>query len=342
MRIRHNYLRIKGARLLYDYSLKNNYMITKKAEQRLKILQFWRKYGLQASYDAYGVSRSTLYSWWKTYKESGNLTSSLNPKSQAPHKRNKRIINPKILAEIKRIRLKEHPNLGKSKLKIYLNEYCDKHGLNKISESTIARIIKDKKIYYHSQRYSHTGKVLKKPKKPKLRKPYDFVAKEAGDLVEIDTIVRHDWGVKRYIITAVDVKSRYAFAYEYKRHSSASARDFFKKLEESFPFHIKRVQTDNGTEFHKNFKEYLSKKGVTHYWNYKGKPSKNGHVERFNRSIQEEFINQRTVLLEDIEGFNDQLVDYLLWYNIKRPHWALGLKSPVQYLKNSNKLSRML
>jgi hypothetical protein len=42
--------------MLYDYAIKHNYMITKQAQQRHKILMFWRQYGLKATKDAYGVS----------------------------------------------------------------------------------------------------------------------------------------------------------------------------------------------------------------------------------------------------------------------------------------------
>jgi len=44
--------------MLYDYAIKHNHMITNKAEQRHKILLFWRQYGLKAANDAYGASRS--------------------------------------------------------------------------------------------------------------------------------------------------------------------------------------------------------------------------------------------------------------------------------------------
>jgi len=35
------------------------------------------------------------------------------------------------------------------------------------------------------------------------------------------------------------------------------------------------------------------------------------------------------------------LMDYLIWYNTKRPHWSLKLLSPVDYLLKNNYLSRM-
>ncbi len=341
MQVIYKYRWIRGARVLYDYANKHNQMITTKAEQRVKILKFWKKYGFKATSDAYGVGRSTLFEWWKIYKESGYEVVSLNPKSQAPIKRNKRVINTDVLKEIKRLRLEVCPNMGKDKVKIFLDKYCTENNIDVISASTIGRIIKEKKIYHQRQKVTHFGKVKVIKRSKKLRKPKEFKANEVGDLIEIDTIVRFDWGIKRYIITAVDVSTRFTFAHVYKSHGSDSTKNFFKKLEQVFPYKIKRVQTDNGSEFHKYFKEYLKKKKVIHYWNYKGQPTKNGHVEKYNRTIQEEFVDQNSTLLENIQKFNLKLTDWLIWYNTERPHWSLNLKSPVQYLIENNYLSRM-
>jgi len=333
---------IKGSRMMYDYASKHNHMITTKAEQRQKIILFWRKYGLKATKDAYDVSRSTIYGWWKIYKDSGYVVASLDPGSQAPINTRKRIVDPKIIKEIKRLRLEVCPNMGKDKIKIFLDIYCKDNKIKDISVSTIGRIIKDKKIYHHRQKVSHFGKIKVVKRSEKLRKPKDFRSNDIGDLIEIDTIVKFDWGIKRYVITAVDTNTRYSFAWTYRRANSSNTRDFFKKLEQVFPYQIKHVQTDNGSEFHRYFKDYLKDKGVVHYWNYPSKPFLNGHIEKFNRTIQEEFIDQHSVLLEEPKKFNHRLMDYLIWYNTQRPHWSLKLMSPVDYLIKNNYLSRMM
>ncbi len=326
---------------MYGYSYKYNHMITGQAEQRLKILQFWRKHGSRAAYDAFSAKRSTLYCWWKIYKDSGYRTESLNPGKQARKNNNRREIHPLLLKEVRRLRLEVCPNMGKEKVKKYLDKYCQEHNLPIYSESKIGRIIKEKKIYHHRQKISHFGKVKKQNRKKKERKPRDFKAKEAGDLIEIDTIVKFCFGMKRYIITAVDVKTRYSFAYAYKSHGSASAKDFFQKLEQVFPYKIKRVQTDNRSEFHKYFMGYLEEQKVIHYWNYKGQPTKNGHIEKYNRTIQEEFVDWNEILLEDLNKFNNKLMEWLVWYNTDRYHWSLDLVSPVDYLLNNGLVSKM-
>ncbi|MBU4142816.1 DDE-type integrase/transposase/recombinase [Patescibacteria group bacterium] len=314
-------------------------MITKTAENRHKILQFWRKFGDEAVLSAYGAKRSTLYGWQKVLREKG--LEGLNPGSQTRKNKNKRIVNDGLVAEIRRLRLDVCPNMGKDKVKVFLDKFCEANGLAKLSESKIGRIIKEKKIRHHRQKVSHFGKIKIARKKKKLRKPDDLKVESPGELVEIDTIVRFVGQMKRYIVTAVDTHGRTAFAWCYNRPTSCNARDFFQKLQSALPFAAAAVQTDNGSEFHKYFMAYLQEQKIVHYWNYPGRPYRNGHIEKFNRTIQEEFIDQNEMWLADPEEFNQKLMDWLLWYNTERPHWSLNLLSPVDYLIKTGHLSNM-
>ncbi|MCK5413520.1 MAG: transposase family protein, partial [Candidatus Pacebacteria bacterium] len=220
---------------------------------------------------------------------------SLNPKSQRRINNNKRITHPLILKEIKRLRLEECPNMGKAKIKKNLDIFCKTNNLPIYSESKIGRIIKEKKICHHRQKISHFGKIKSIKKKKKQRKPSNLITNNPGDLIEIDVVVRFIGSMKRYVVTAIDTHSRYSFALCYKKHDSLCARDFVKKLEQVFPYRIKAIQTDNGSEFHKYFMQYLEKRKIIHYWNYKGQPYKQGHIEKFNRTIQEEYIDQNEI-----------------------------------------------
>jgi len=108
--------------------------------------------------------------------------------------------------------------------------------------------------------------------------------------MQIDAISIFQNGTKRYIICALDLVTRFAFAYCHKTLSSSSARDFMIKLEDVIPFAIKAIKTDNGAEFHKFFDQYLREKGITHYWNYPKYPKGNAFVERFNGLIQSQYV----------------------------------------------------
>jgi len=59
----------------------------------------------------------------------------------------------------------------------------------------------------------------------------------------------------------------------------------------------------------------------------------NSHVERFNKTIQDEFIDYHSYLLINPDEFNRELIDYLIFYNIQRVHYAFKNKlSPIQFM----------
>ncbi len=100
-----------------------------------------------------------------------------------------------------------------------------------------------------------------------------------------------------------------------------------------FPYPVTFVLTDNGSEFKKHFTARLLELQIAHYHTYPRTPKMNAHVERFNRTIQEEFLNYHKWLLLDCDAFNTELMDWLVWYNTKRVHFAFGNKmTPVQFL----------
>jgi putative transposase len=342
MQVIFKYKGITGFGRMYGYSLKYNHMITKSVRRRHKILMFWQKHGLSATKDAYGISRSTLYEWRRIYRTNSSDIQALDPKSQAPLRKRKRKVNSLIINEIKRLRLEVCPNMGKDKIKVFLDEFCRIKRLETISASTIGRIVKDKKIYHYKRRVYHNGTVKIIKRTSKKRKPKGFVTQQPGDLLELDTIVKFEWGIKRYVITAIDTYSRFTFAWVYKRANSQNSKDFIQKLITVCPFKIKAIQTDNGSEFHKYFKEYLEQENILHYWNYPGQPYKNGHIEKYNQTLQNEYINSHTLAMEEPTKFNHSLMNYLIWYNTKRPHWSLNLLSPIQYLIKQHRLSEML
>ncbi len=70
-------------------------------------------------------------------------------------------------------------------------------------------------------------------------------------------------------------------------------------------------------------------------------PKINTYIERYNRTIHEEFIDNNLDVIHDKPSFNQRLADYLIFYNTQRPHKSLGLKSPVEYLIANGGMSQM-
>ncbi|MFN6946557.1 MAG: integrase core domain-containing protein [Cytophagaceae bacterium] len=80
---------------------------------------------------------------------------------------------------------------------------------------------------------------------------------------------------------------------------------------------------------------------MPHYFSYPHCPKINTYIERYNRTIQEEFIDNNLDVIYDKPFFNQRLAEYLIFYNTKRPHKALGLKIPLEYLIENGGMSQM-
>jgi len=306
-------------------------MITEQAKERCRILAFWEKYGDLATKEAFKVSRPTLYRWQKKLKENKGQLEALNKQSTAPKNKRRRVI-PEAVKNFILTERKFDPHLSKDKLSVLMME--DKVAV--LSSSTVGRMLNDLKkqkilpnpkyISYHAKTYTFHEKM--KLKRKKLRSKG-----HTEGLVKADSIVRFTNGIKRYIVTAIDKETKFAFAYAYKNHSSDATTDFMKKFKRVAPVSLTHVQTDNGSEFAKHFDVFLEKNGIVHFHTYPRTPKMNSEIERFNRTISDAFIKQNRMLLAyDIDAFNRKLIDWLLWYNTRRPHWSLGLISPLRYI----------
>jgi len=297
-------------------------------DRRVRILDFWKKHGTGAAHDAFGISKRTLYRWQRVLKKNSGHLEALDPERTVPKGRRKRIILPDVQMFIIKERT-EHPRLGKKKLAVLLRE----EGYD-VSESYVGRVIFDlkkhhllpsgKKLSFYARTGAHHEAHTYQHKK--LRRSHT-----RG--MEIDTVIRFVDGIKRYILTAIDVEKKFAFAGAYTTHSSANAADFLKKVIDVCPFPIEELQTDNGSEFARHFEGACASLGLTHFHSYPRSPKMNAHIERFNRTLSEDFIMlNRTLLRDDVDAFNEKLVDWLIWYNTVRPHASLGLVSPLRYI----------
>ena len=314
----------KGWLSTYESAIRFRYMRNRKeVERRVKILSFWETHGTEAATDAFGVSRRTLFRWQHALKAAQGKLPALDPKSTAPRKRRKRVYDPAYLDRIIAIR-HEHRRLGKKKLAVLCG----------VSESYAGRTLtdlKERRLLPLHAKISLSGKTGRMIERTPIR--HKKVRRTAKRGMELDTVVRFIDGTKRYILTAIDVERRFAFAGAYTTHSSASAADFLLKLRAVCPFPLAELQTDNGSEFAKYFTSACHTAKITHYHTYPRTPKMNAHVERFNRTVSEDCImRHRDLLRDDLPAFNDRLVDWLLWYNCERPHQSLSMLSPMQYI----------
>ena len=325
----------------YIYNI-SNHPKRKIIEKRLEIIKFFDEFGQKATKIAYRKSRSTIFLWKQKLKKLAGQLSALAPESTKPKNYRGSKVDYRAKEFIENYRL-DHPGVSKETIYPELREYCLESNLPIISESTIGRIIKELKDkgklpqHVKLSYYARTGKLtVKKQKKTKKLRRKDYQPKEAGDLIQIDAIELFIDGTKRYILTAIDIYAKFAFAFAYKSLSSASARDFMEKLIRVAPFPIYHIQTDNGKEFHKFFAAYVQSQTIIHFYNYPKCPKMNTFIENFNGLIQRQFVDWHyQELKDDINAFNIDLVNYLLWYNTKKPHSAIGKIPPLRYYVNT-------
>jgi len=268
---------------------------------------FAKKHGVRTAARRYGVSPGTVTKWMQKAKRHGEhpiATGSSRPKSHPSQ------LSDALVWKIFHTRLKV-----------------------KRSSEVIHRILKDEGV---SVSLSSVKRTLDRSGLLKKRSPYKRyhpsverpLALYPGALVQIDTIhTMLDKKKRMYTFTLIDVYSRWTYAKTYARMNAATTVHFVAEAQAAAPFHFEMLQSDHGPEFGAWFVERIQKK---HRYSRIGKPNDNAHIERFNRTLQEECLDKEDRTPED---FNTALSTYIPWYNAERHHFGLALSTPLKYLK---------
>jgi len=307
--------------------------ISREAQKRLQWMDHYHKHhNVSLTCRYFGISRKTFYYWKKRYNPYNLKT--LEYRSRRPLNTRKWEVSHK--QELKVIRLrKKHIRYGKEKLKVlYEKEYGES-----ISSWKIQRVIEKHHLYYLPVK---TLKLRKKRRRNQYKKRITELQKEerAGFLIAIDGITIYWNGVKRYILTGLDVYSKIAFARMYKSKHSKHAADFLQRMYYLLDGKIENILTDNGSEFEKDFRDAAGELGLTRYHSRPRTPQDNSCDERFNRTLKEEFI-QLGNFSPETDVFNRNLTEWLMEYNFYRPHQSLGYKSPIDFHNQYHKVLPM-
>ena len=281
--------------------------------------------------DRFGVHRSTIWRWYKKWK---NINSHIQL-TNAVRRQYLEICKWRIESESSS---PKHPHtLAEDLVQLVLDvrdqiKRCAEivwHHINKIlcisiSLSSVRRILK-----HHSklERYrKHKNRQYKGIHRPKILNP--------GDLVEIDTI--HLFNPiskqKRYIYTVIDLYTRMAYARVYEDLKPGHSIDAITEAEQYFGFKFKTVQSDNGLEFARYFETKLETKGIQIRHTRLGRPNDNAHIERFNRTIQEECTGNYYLESEPLKKLDNKILNYIDFYNYKRIHLGLEYRTPAEML----------
>jgi transposase InsO family protein len=172
-------------------------------------------------------------------------------------------------------------------------------------------------------------------KRSPWKRPHDYterpLATHPGALLEADTVhIMLPDGSRIYVYTMIDLYSRWAYAELSRKISAAHSGSFIARAQAIAPFSFGMVQTDNGGEFQKMFRFRIYKLGITQRYSRVRQSNDQAHIERFNRTIQEECLDRTPQTLHYLRR---ALKDWLPYYNGERMHMGLHYKTPVEILK---------
>ena len=304
--------------------------LSKKARQRLKWFDYYNSHNHNARLTCrhFDVSPQTFYRWKKRYNP--RYPASLEERSHRPQHLRQPTYPPELATAVLKLR-EQYPRWGKDKLVILLH----RDGFN-CSASMVGRILhklKERGVL-REPIPNHISARKRRWQRPyAIRKPKEYVAKQPGDIVEVDTLdVRPLPGITLKHFTARDVISRWDVLEAHTRATSNTASGFIDVLLQRMPFPIRAIQVDGGSEFQDAFERECQKRGIKLFVLPPRSPKLNGHVERAQRTHTEEFYEVTEANFE-IRGLNQALLEWEKVYNTIRPHQALGYLTPQQFLE---------
>jgi len=264
--------------------------------------------GVRATARNFGVSPGTISKWCQRMPSGG---CHLIPTRSSRPKYHPRQLSENIVRRIVELRLETNGRCAEVIHQMLLNENLE------VSLSSVKRTLERQSL---TKKRSPWKRYHQSPERPEVAQP--------GDLVQVDTIhVMPDKQNRYYVYTLIDLFSRWAYARAVDKINAVQSVTFVGTAKRLFPFQIRCLQTYNGPEFSQHFSERTK---TTHRHSRVRKPNDNAHLERFNRTIQNELLDR---IPKDVSCINRLLPKYLKYYNEQRLHLGLNLKTPNQIIQ---------
>jgi len=284
----------------------------------------------------YGVSRTYYYKWAKRFITYGigGLAEWPRPKPSMPNSTRSDIVE-KIMDFIK-----IYPTYGPARIANQLGgivcsatvyNILKRRGLNRRLDRLLAleNIPSALKLGSVMQRKLSEANPL-----PRIESHY------AGYMLSIDTFyVCTLKGIGRiYQFTAIDTYSSFGLAYLYTDKSAKSSVDFISRtlgILNNMGITVEKILSDNGKEYTTHwdsryhiFEEYLKHKNIEHRYTKVRHPWTNGFVERFQRTILEEFYQPALLkkTYRSMEELQYDLDQFLYFYNFQRTYQGYRTK----------------
>ena len=296
--------------------------ITSEAHFRQRVLKFSFKHGVTEASRRFHVSRNAIYEWKAKYD---GTWQSLKERSHRPHHHPN-----EHTEEEKELILRRYPRYKDDMIMLW--DSLKKSGYKR-SYSSLIRVVR-KWVKPEIER-----RTARKPK------PYERAA-YPGQKIQIDVKFVPSYcvanGEKYYQYTAIDECTRFCYREMYAEHSTYSSKDFLMKLLKAFPFPIREVQTDNGTEWTTAllvkdpksktlFEQALEDMDILYHRIRVATPRHNGKVERQHRTDEKRFYKK--MRMYNLEDGKKQIKKYNLKSN-NIPKVCLNFRTPNEVLSD--------
>jgi transposase InsO family protein len=282
--------------------------------------------------DELGISRQTAYKWWGRWRREGDA--GLVDRSSRPRRcptRTPRRIEHRVE------RLRRSRKLGPARIA----------GILGLAGSTVHRILCRQGLNRRAWMDRPSGTVIRR--RIEHSRPGEQVQVDIKKLGRIPTgggWRAHGRGNDRthghsgvgyaFIHTAIDSYSRLAYSEVLSDERASTAIAFWNRAHSWFStlgIHVTIVQTDNGSCYRAHaFTVAVEATGAHHRRLPPRRPAWNGKVERFNRTLLDEWTYVRVYRTDTAR--NQALEPWLHLYNHHRSHTSLGGQAPITRVNN--------
>lgn len=272
-----------------------------------------------------GISRMSVYRWLNRAKTVSGFYSERNLKrrSTKPHHIQRKL---SLNQQSAIIRLREETGYTAVKIKSDLQLSA---GI-----STIHRFLKRKKLL--NEYGNHRRPYYQKTIHMHLKNTF-----EVGKLqMDVKYLTPELTGLPYtcFEYAVIDIYSRYKEAVILNHLDQDGSILALIEIRKKLPFVPDFIQTDNGLEFQGRFNDYCLSSGLKHHLIHKSTPNENAVIERTFRTDEEEFFFRMKHPPRDYDELRKQFSDFLYWYNYKRIHLGINLKTPYEIIRMSQML----
>lgn len=164
------------------------------------------------------------------------------------------------------------------------------------------------------------------------------------ELIQFDTVhLDKKFGDSKFLLTAIDHFSKYGWAFLIEKINSENTRNCLEIVYKDCDFEIENVHTDNGTEFKKYFEQYLTQNSINRKLGAPYKPTSQGAVERFNRTIQD-LLDKAYISKGKLTDFNlkNEITNILELYNNHFVHSTTGEKPAILFKETNEDILKVV